>query len=283
LSRLSKAIGDFRGGFSDWRYLHSSESGLVPGIKPASRKIPVVVSLTTIAGRLPKVAVAIESLLRQETLPDRLILWLEEKLAGKIPAMLQKQVHRGLEIRLVADIGPHGKIIYALEEFPEAVIVTADDDVLYPPDWLGGLLDAHARAPDAITCHRAHRILTGENEKLLPYRQWDLLAAGHAEPSLWLFPTGVSGVLYPPGALPPEVLNRNVFQKICPKADDVWLKAMSLLNRTRCQKVGPVSKVWPAVRGMQDTTLLVHNVENGQNDVQLQAVFEHYDLYARLR
>ena len=45
-------------------------------------------------------------------------------------------------------------------------------------------------------------------------------------------------------------------------------------------KYSPVE--WPTVRGTQHRALSVQNVENGQNDVQLRAVFEHYNLYPRL-
>jgi hypothetical protein len=126
-------------------------------------------------------------------------------------------------------------------------------------------------------------MLTDEAGQLLPYRQWDGLSPGCLGPSLRLFPTGVGGVLYPPHGLSPEVFNRDVFRRICPTADDVWLKVMSLLNNVPCQKVRPFSTDWPLVRGTQHKTLSTGNVENGQNDVQLRAVFDHYELDSFLR
>jgi hypothetical protein len=211
-----------------------------------------------------------------------LILWVDEKSLEKMPALLQRQTRRGLEIRLAKDIGPHGKLIHALKEFPECRIVTADDDTIYPKFWLAELLAAHERESQVITCHRAHRMLTNPAGKLLPYRQWEWLSPGYTGPSLWLFPTGVGGILYPPRSLSPEVFNRDVFQKICSKADDIWLKAMSLLNNVRCQKVRPFSVEWPTVPDTQQTRLGIQNVNSEQNDVQLQAVFDHYHLDARL-
>jgi hypothetical protein len=246
------------------------------------RNVPVIVSLTSIAERLPKIPFTIESLLRQTEQPDRLILWLDEKLADKIPALLRRQTRRGLEIRLVEDVGPHSRIFHTLKEFPRCRIVTADDDMLYPQFWLAELLAAHQREPQSITCHRAHRMVADQAGTLLPYRQWDSHSPGHVGPSLWLFPTGVGGILYPPNALHSEVLNRDVFRKICPTADDVWLKAMSLLNNVRCQKVRPFSTEWRCVPGTEHKTLRVQNVENGKNDIQIRNVFEHYNLYPRL-
>jgi hypothetical protein len=278
-TRLGKRI---RHGLSDLWYLRNARFGWPPGIKSAPGKNPVIVSLTTIPERLPTVIFTIESLMQQASQPDRLILWLNEKLGDKIPALLRRQTRRGLEIRLADDIGPHGKLIHALKEFPGCTIVTADDDTIYPRFWLGELLAAHEREPQAVTCHRAHRMLTDQAGKLLPYRQWDWSSPGCTGPSLWLFPTGVSGVLYPPHALSPEVFNRDVFQRICPTADDIWLKAMSLLNNVRCQKAAPFSTEWPLIPGTQHKNLSAVNVENGQNDVQLRAVFDHYNLDSRL-
>jgi hypothetical protein len=268
---------------SNWWYSSPALFSTVSGVTTEPRRIPVIVSLTTIAERLARVPFGIEGLLRQTVKPDRLILWLDEKLARRVPALLRRQTRRGLEIRLVEDMGPHTKIIPALKAFPGCTVVTADDDVFYPKCWLGELLAAHEREPRSITCHRAHFMVTDEAGKVLPYRQWDSLSPGRIGPSLRLFPTGVSGVLYPPDALHPEVFNREIFQNICPKADDVWLKAMSLLNNVPCQKVRPLSRGWRLVRGTQHRTLFEQNVSRGQNDIQLQRVFEHYDLYPRLR
>lgn len=268
---------------SEWRHLRRAWLRSASGVELRRRNAPVIVSLTTIPERLSKIPIVIEGLLRQTSKPDQIILWLDKKLAAGVPPLLRRQARRGLEIRLIEDSGPHTKIIYALKEFPGCRIVTADDDVLYPEFWLEELLAAHEREPDCITCHRAHRMVVDDAGRLLPYRQWDWLSPGQVEPSLWLFPTGVGGVLYPPGALHPEVFNRAVFQKICPTADDVWLKVMSLLNWVNCQKVRPFSTEWPLVRGTQCKTLSAQNVESSQNDVQLRAVLEHYDLTFRLR
>ena len=246
------------------------------------REIPVIISLTTIPERLHKTAIVIECLLRQTAKPDRLILWPDKKLAAGIPPLLRKQTRRGLEIRLVEDIGPYTKIIYALKEFPGCRIVTADDDVFYPESWLAELLVAHERNPRCVTCHRAHCMAVDEAGQLVPYEQWGWLSPGLASPSSWLFPTGVCGVLYPPNALHPEVFNQVLFQKICPTADDVWLKAMALLNGVPCQKVRPHSTEWTLIEDTQRKRLSAQNVEHRQNDVQIRAVFDHYDLYSRL-
>ena len=44
------------------------------------------------------------------------------------------------------------------------------------------------------------------------------------------FPTGCGGILYPPHSLYKDVCKEEIFTKIAPFADDIWLWGMALLN-----------------------------------------------------
>jgi hypothetical protein len=90
-----------------------------------------------------------------------------------------------------------------------------------------------------------------------------------------LFPTGVGGVLYPPGSLDPEVMNEGAALATCPSADDVWLYWMAKRAGTQwCQVGGGFPQiVWP---GSQATSLLSENVGRGANDRALAAVQKLY-------
>jgi hypothetical protein len=265
------------------RYKFSARFSCRPGIKSGGRDVPLVVSLATIPERLGMTHIAVESLLRQTLKPDRLVLWLAKDLTRRtLPMALRNQTRRGLEIRYVEEIGPYNKMIHALKEHANALIVTADDDLIYPRFWLEQLVQAYAGEPHCVHCHRAHRMIPGKEGRLLPYASWDFYAPGDIGPSFLLFPTGVGGVLYPPGILHPEVFNEAVFREICPTADDVWFKAMSLLNRVRCRKVAPFYRERPPVSGTQARALWHENLKNGRNDVQIRAVFERYGLYRLL-
>ena len=253
------------------------------GINTGCRDVPIVVSLATIPERLGKAPMAVESLLRQTLKPDRLILWLPRNLMNReLPFALQNQTRRGLEIRFVEEIGPYMKMIYALKEHAGSLIVTADDDMIYPRCWLEQLVSAYKCEPHCVHCHRAHRMILDQDGRLLPYAKWGSGAPGDIGPSFLLFPTGVGGVLYPPGVLHTEVFNAAVFREICPTADDVWFKAMSLLNHVRCRKASPFYRELPPVRGTQARALWHENVKDCRNDVQIKAVFERYNLYLLL-
>ena len=87
----------------------------------------------------------------------------------------------------------------------------------------------------------------------------------------------MGGVLYPPNILPQEVFNEKVFMKICFNSDDIWLKAMSLLNGVLCKGL-PSQKVF-IIKGTQKQTLWKQNILNNRNNTALNTVFKHYNLY----
>lgn len=250
-----------------------------PGIRIPTPEPEIIVSLTTIPSRLHQVHLAIETLLQQSLPPHRVILWLSDELTvDDLPLRLRRQQRRGLGVRFRRDVRSFTKLIYALREHPESIVVTADDDTFYPRDWLERLHQSYVRQPGFIHCHRAHLMLETADGSLRPYMEWEFFSPGQTGPSLRLLPTGVGGVLYPPNVLPAEVFNEAVFLKLCPTADDVWFKAMALLAGVPTMKVSPHFSEYPTVPGTQGRRLYSHNSTNGNNDRQIQAVFQHYDL-----
>jgi hypothetical protein len=258
------------------------------GINKKERDTPVVVSLTTIAPRLRLVSLTLRTLLSQSFRPDKVILWLSEhNLKGektifkdRLPEELTELKNHGLEIRFNKDVGSHGKLIYALKEFPNAIIVTSDDDVIYPKNWLERLYQSYTEHPEAIHSYRARLISFKNTDELESYFDWTTTLCP-TEKSLLTFPLGVDGVLYPPGVFNNEVFNEEMFRKICPTADDVWFKAMSLLNNTQCKKICEKHKWFPLAPGSQIVSLLSENIS--QNDEQIKKVFNQYELLEKLK
>ncbi|MFO1486870.1 MAG: glycosyltransferase [Verrucomicrobiota bacterium] len=258
-----------------WRALCGRRAGVSP--RPPGPQL--IVSLTTIPARLSLVHLAIEPLLRQSLSASRIVLWLSDELGPKdLPLALRRQQRRGLEVRFRRDLRSYTKLIHALKEFPEDVIVTADDDTFYPRDWLEQLWNSFQRRPDSVHCHRAHAMLETELGTLRPYLEWTFFSPGELGPSHRLMPTGVGGILYPPGILPAEVFDDGVYLRLCPTADDVWFKAMALLAGVPTMKVSPEFAEYPTIPGTQRKRLCAHNFADGNNDRQIAAVFGHYDL-----
>ena len=73
--------------------------------------------------------------------PDKILLWLaEEQFPGReadLPNNLVKDaVEDKFELRWCDDIGSHKKYFYAMQEFPDDIIVTVDDDMYYDTDMI---------------------------------------------------------------------------------------------------------------------------------------------------
>lgn len=259
------------------------------GVTSIKRNPELIVSLTTIPERIGRVALCIDCLLRQSTKPDRVILWLSEAAEpgksrvtpGGLPPDLLALQRRGLDIRWCQDIGSYRKVIPALREYPSAVVVTADDDILYPRTWLQTLYEAYAREPQFVHCHRAHLIGYDRAGSVLPYSQWQFGAVGYVGPSPDLFPTTGGGVLYGPGQLHPEVLNESAFLTLCPRADDVWLMAMSVKAGMLAKKVRPKTFRIIEIRFQNNRTLWEQNSLASGNDMQIAAVANRYEVFRR--
>ena len=255
--------------------------GLMLPTHPATAEL--ILSITSIPERIELFLSQIAWVEHQIVQPRTTVIWLGEdsfsptqrsELAQRFP------LPPGVELRYRPDLGPQTKLLYALQEFPDLPIVTADDDTIYPPEWLALLANAHREAPQQIQCCRAHRIRLTDQGRLAPYRDWEWLAPGLRGPSPLLFPTGVSGVLYPPGSLSAEVFDHETMRRLCPTADDAWFKAMALLQGSSARKVHAESFTFPHIPGSECRMLWTINVE--RNDTQLAALFDYYQLYDQL-
>ena len=257
------------------------------GISREKRDVQIIVSLTSIGSRIKIISLCIRMLLNQSFRPDKVILWLSEYdmsgnkiiLKDQLPKELKELIKRGLEIRFCKDIGPHGKLIYALKAFPEAIVVTADDDMIYPKDWLEKLFESYKKNTGVIHCYRARLISFNSDKIINRYLDWSS-DFDKEEKSLFIFPLGVDGVLYPPGVLNEEVFNEDIFREICPKGDDIWFKAMSLLNNTYCKKICLDHDSFRPIPGSQVVSLFSENIF--LNDEQIKSVFKKYNLFEKL-
>ncbi|NTU83978.1 MAG: hypothetical protein HGA45_32175 [Chloroflexales bacterium] len=245
--------------------------------------VDIVLSVTSIPERVELFLAELGWLARQSVRPRAAVIWLGEELFP--PERRRELAERfplpeGAEVRYRPDLGPQTKLLYALREFNGLPVVTADDDLAYPPYWLEELYASYRAAPGHIHCYRAHRIHLGADGLLAPYSDWGWLAPGVRGPSQLLFPTGTSGTLYPPGALSEHVFDLAAMRQLCPTADDIWFKAMALLQGTAAQKVRAESLEFPHIPGSERRMLWT--VNRGRNDAQLAAVFSHYRLYKLL-
>lgn len=246
-------------------------------------KQQVVVSMTSFPKAISFAAQAVHSLLNGSVLPDKLILYLTFSQFGEngIPESLKALAEKSpvFEIRNYdRDIRSYRKLIPARIDFPEAIIVTVDDDVAYHRHMLRDLLRLHAQIPDAVLAHRVKRIQLGK-----PYRSWRkyrwydfLLQRVHK--SFLNLQTGVGGVLYPPHSLREEMLDVDLFSQMAPSTDDIWFWAAAVANGF---PVVPVPFGHNKPRGLRkpkELSLKTTNFKGNtdRNSAALHAIMEHF-------
>lgn len=237
-----------------------------------------VVSLTSYGKRVPTAYLAIESIGLGELLPSKIILWLDDQqVANNLPRTIRRLKKRGLEVRVSPNFGPHTKYYPALPlvGLNNLPLVTADDDILYPPNWLKALFDAYLERPDCVNCFRAH-VIKIDSGKIAPYATWQPCQSG--EPSFRHFATGVSGVAYPPKMVTALREAGDAFMSTCPKADDVWLHVTALRNGFKIRQIGLDPIHFTVVPNTQEQGLMHSNLFGGANDGQIQLVYNEEDL-----
>ena len=233
----------------------------------------LIVNLTSYPPRYRTLALTLRSLLAQSIAADRTILWIAHDDLATLPSSVRRLESAGLEIRACDDLRSFKKLVPALETFPRAFHVTADDDLYYPRDWLARLTGTYlAEAPAIVAC-RAHMARVGEDGRLLDYRLWEYATAATHEQNREgrLFPVGVGGVLYPPGSLAPEATERALLTRLCPHNDDVWFFWMGERKGTRRVRVrGELTLInWPT---SQRVNLYEDNMMRGRIDKEIDAV-----------
>ena len=239
---------------------------------------PVVVSLTSYGHRITRVHLAIESIGRGSLKPGRIILWLDDTAAfGNLPKELLRLQHRGLDIRLTDNLGPHTKYYPYVSSLAEhqLPLVTADDDIVYPRHWLRTLHDAYLAHPGDISCHWANRVKTAQNS-IAGYEQWLPCRTTAARSDH--FALGVSGVIYPPRMLDALARFGTRFTIVSPTADDIWLHWVALQTGLRIRQVSATPRHFPLLPGTQQVTLRAGNVEQNGNDRWIRGLYTAEDL-----
>ena len=275
-SRMKAVKTALRERYWAWRLNRLAQQKLAVSGKERHRlNSELIVSLTSFPLRFAGLHHTLRSLLDQTVAPDRVILWIAVQDMPLLPQAVRELEPFGLSILPVEDVLSYKKLVFALRDFPEAVIVTADDDVFYPRTWLSTLLSGYDEDRPSIVCRRAHRIKFNDGA-FQPYLSWDLDVQDERAltPSKDLAPIGVGGTLYPPGSLHPDVTRQDLFLKLCPHADDLWFWWMGRRLDTKTRRVGGPFVLRP-IPDTQNASLKQQNM-SGRNDEQLNALVDAF-------
>lgn len=203
------------------------------GVTKIKREQEVVISLTSYPARIGSAYKTIRSLLHQDYLPDRVVLWLAEEQFPNHEGVPQKVLELqkyGLEIRWYHDIRSYKKLIPALIAFPDALIVTVDDDWYYRRDMLRILVEEHRARPGEIVCHDATHPKLDANNYL---KSSQIKVDYRGTTSYFNKILSGSGTLFHRSYLDLEVFNEAVFITEAPTNDDIWFWAMAVKHGTK--------------------------------------------------
>lgn len=248
----------------NWYKKHPSR---IVGVNEQQRKNKIIVSLTSYPKRIGTIWITIETLLRQTVKPDAIILWLaESQFEGldSLPKELLNLQKRGLSIRFCDDLRSHKKYYYAMQEYPDAVVILVDDDMFYPYDTIEKLLKLHKNHPDDICTMTAQVIVQGKNPS-----EWSnpsLKECFEHSSDIQIF--SGSGSLYPPHSISQKAFDKTMIKELCPYADDLWLTYMAFKKGTKITMQYPWRAFPITIYGTGEGSLYYINAESGQNDLQ---------------
>lgn len=275
----------YKHGINKEKMLYNIEKFSEFGITKDKRSQKIIVSLTSYPERFYDLHYTLYSLFKQTLKPDEIILYLTSSQCPNkeqdIGNNILKFKNLGLKIRYYDNnIKSHTKLIPALKDYPDDIIITVDDDIYYEETMLENLYNSYLGSDKTnIVANRCHRIKYAYNQ-IQPYCEWDKCII--EESCLYSnFLTGVGGVLYPPHSLHKDIFNEDLFMKLSPDADDIWFWAMALLNGTKIMlSKSPIVglKYVNPQREMclnDDGTLYSSN-GNGGNDKQLAMIVSQY-------
>lgn len=249
------------------------------------RKEKVIASLTSFPARINCVEYAVKSLMLQSYKPDRIVLWLAKgQFEGvELSKGLLDLQEKGLEIKWCdEDLRGHKKYFYSIQEQkPDELVVTFDDDLIYPSNCIKRLIKHHKRFPSAIIDNRGYEITFDKNGELNPHKKWKIMSryAVKRPGALFQLSTGV-GCLYPYGVLHKDVCKADLIKKHALSIDDLWMSVMAILVDTKFVKTHYATKILTTVSNSQEFQLGVENMRNPEridkHDTCISSLMEEY-------
>lgn len=235
-SEFFRFFSHYRPIFNIVTRFNASGLGDYLGVNELKREVPIVVSLSSSETNFDDLELTLYSIFNQSVLPDRVILWLSDFYdLTEVPYSITRYIKNGLEIRFVDNKKSFTKIIYALKELQNSIIITADDSILYPRDWLKKLYHSYISSPKDIHVHMAYKIVTNHS-KISSCREWTEYAKDETA-SFQYFPECSCGVLYPPNCFVRDVFREDIYDKKVNASWDVWSWIMAIVSNRKIRLV----------------------------------------------
>lgn len=144
------------------------------------------------------------------------------------------KLENAITINWIEDkIKSHAKLIPTLKMYPNDIIITADDDLEYYPDYVKDLLNKHKEFPNCIIANVCWA-LTDDYSRLCDGNYGTFVKNKPLNSAL--FYTGF-GILCPPHCFNDKVFDKELFMKEFPTTDDIWFSFCAIINNTKIVRV----------------------------------------------
>lgn len=241
------------------------------------REERVIVSLTSYPARISFVHLAIKSLMVQTYKPDRIVLYLakEQFPTKELPKELTDLEEYGLEIIWMHDIYGHKKYFYpVLNQKENEVVITFDDDIIYPKNAIARLMRTHKKYPNCLVCERGQTYDSSfeQNPGL-----WKIISSvGVKKPTYSMNPSPGGGCLIPKGAFYIDAVNEDKIRELAYKNDDLWYMFMCAQNKTKMVKTHKYHKPFSTIDGSQAEQMATENILQNRNSVIMEGLIKAY-------
>lgn len=204
-----------------WLLMHSLP---LPKTVPAlQRKVPLIITLTTIPSRLPKIKATLNSLLRQSVRADGVVLCLPETSRRQGPYTIPRFVKKTQAVTLLRcdkDWGPATKLIPSWLRWRDRPVrfLAVDDDNVYPHNFVETFLHWSEVHPEAALGYRGHVFQSPRSWK----SKGTLYGTHTNEPYQVDLLTGTWGFLIRDSFLDTKILDYDAYPEGAFYVDDIW-------------------------------------------------------------
>ena len=190
----------------------------------------IIISLSSDPNHIQNVSSVLETIFNQTRLPDKIVLWLGiqqyPNQRDDIPEeLITLNAEDKLDIEFCENLQAHNNYYYAFIKYPDDLIITIGDDLLYNKDMVEKLFLSSIVYPEAVSTMNADLMLIDEEGIPLPYSDWfkNTNICVRA-PSLQLCPLSDAGTIYSPKLFKGDCFDKQIIENLCPSSNDIWLK-----------------------------------------------------------
>lgn len=259
-----------------------------PSVEDYMSKIDerIIVSVTSFPKRFDQLVLTLKSIIMQNIVPKKIVVYFGsdtciEDISDDMNYLKKYNVEYKIDSSM--NLKGHKKYFYALKEFKNNIVITIDDDIIFPRTMIEELIKCYEKYPNAVCARRVHKI-TSKKSCILPYNLWDKEYCNIKKPSNRLFATTGAGTLYSPyviNHLVDSTFDSDRIINLCLDADDVWMKCMETLSSIKVV-LADNDVMGDFIDVDEKYTLMPENVGKGKNDIFFKQVCDYYKIDNKL-